>query len=473
MNNEHLMPTEILIKDKKKMTKGKVVRAAIWGPSKVLQVQTAENEDYYLLYFRNSFIFGDQLGIIQDGSFIAQVFNDGIVIEESHPILYVVIPKKTVTILSRNKLFPHLQTHFSSQETSYIATTLDSFFESSILVKLIDEIYFQHKRNGQFKKAYQILQIFAGFMPDLKSVKERMSSREFHSTHDFYQSSNLSTIYKKDPLYVELYCIKNQDNPDARIMLEKILNENGSYDVLILLWLEKVRRTRDICDIKAQTEVALSILPIEQWILILTMENINPFHELSEAKVMIDKMMEMGDYEKSAILLLNFMDDLPTEYNSILKTLWENVGAEFVESHLNQFVRLLQKQENDDYKKHLEAQIYQLIVTMLKEYDLKSVYDKLQPLQLALPHSLLFRKLTKMVNLLEDPDRMMELGDYYAEFKQYDPAIDCYSWEMELKPKDPDPVWKICKMYQNKGMAAEASAYQKVFAQLKDIQESV
>ena len=67
---------------------------------------------------------------------------------------------------------------------------------------------------------------------------------------------------------------------------------------------------------------------------------------------------------------------------------------------------------------------------------------------------------------------MMELGDYYAEFKQFDLAIDCFFWEMELQPQDPSPVWKISKMYQSKGMIKEAAAYQKVFAQLKSNQET-
>ena len=78
-----------------------------------------------------------------------------------------------------------------------------------------------------------------------------------------------------------------------------------------------------------------------------------------------------------------------------------------------------------------------------------------------------------MVELLEDPDRMMELGDYYAEFKQFDKAIDCFFWEMELQPQNPSPVWKISKMYQSKGMVKEAAAYQKIYEQLKSNQETV
>ena len=67
----------------------------------------------------------------------------------------------------------------------------------------------------------------------------------------------------------------------------------------------------------------------------------------------------------------------------------------------------------------------------------------------------------------ENPDRMMELGDAYMEFKQFDQAIECYFWEMELRPQDPEPVLQICKCYQQKGMWSEAEVYQKIFTQLK------
>jgi tetratricopeptide (TPR) repeat protein len=468
MNNELIMPT-ILIKDKKKTISGSVVRAVICGTSKILQVQIADAEDYYLIYFRNTCIFGDQLATVQEGSFIAQAFRDGLVIETSHPILSAVVPKQMVSIQPRNKLFLQLQNHFSPQEISYIATTLDAFFEKTTLVKVIDQFYFEYKRNGQFLKAYQILQILQEFVPELKSVKERISSREFHSAHLFYHSSGFTDILKKDPLYIELFCFKNRFIPDARNMLEEILKESQAYVELILLWFEQVKSSHDTGKLKDYTEIALNFLPIDQWILILAEEKINPFHVLPEAKIMIDNMIKKGNYETAAISLLNFMDDLPTSYESILKKVWESAGVEFVEAHLAQFVKIIKRHGNDDYSQHLETQIYQLIVMMLKEFDLKTVYEKLLPLEKALQHSFQIRKLKKMVELQEDPDRMMELGDYFAEFKQYDPAIDCYSWEMELKPQDPDPVLKISKMYQKKGMAAEAAVYQKVFSQLKDI----
>jgi hypothetical protein len=467
INKEHIMPTEITIKDNKRTAKGNVVRGAIYGGSKVLHVKTTEDDSFYLVYFRNSLIFGDKLEKAEEGSFIEKAFQDGLVVEESHPILSALIPKSQVSIPNPNKVFPQIQSHFSPQESAYIATTLDSFFEKSQLAKVIDQFYFDFRRNGKFMKAFQILKISTYFMPQFN---ERLTSREFHSYDDFYQPSNLPSILKKDPLYAELYCYKNRLNPDVYPFLEEILGTNDGFVETILLWLEKVKKGQKAESIEKMTHLALKFINLKEWVMILGQEKINPFHELPEVRILIEKMVKEGNYKTAALVLLNFIDDLPTPYEPILKKVWENLDAEFVGSHLDHFITILQRQVNVEDQKQSETQISQLIVSLLKGYDLKAVYEKLLPLKKVLPHSIVIRKLGKMVKMMEDPDHMMELGDHYVEFNQYDQAIDCYFWEMELNPQDPEPVWKISKMYQQKGMFQEAAEYQKVFSQLKSAQ---
>jgi tetratricopeptide (TPR) repeat protein len=467
INKEHIMPTEITIKDNKRTLKGNVVRGAIFAGSKVLHVKTTDAEDFYLVYFQNNFIYGDKLDKVADGSFIDKTFQAGLVVEAPHPILSSLIPKPFVTIPNRSKVFSQIPSHFSPQERALIAATLDSFFEKDQLVKVIEQIYFDYRRNGKFMKAFQVLQISTDFIPQLY---ERLATRELHSYDEFYHSSDLPSIFKKDPLFAELYCYKNRSNPDAYLFLEEILKTKDCFVEMTLLWLENVRRYQKAESIEKMTRLALKFVTLKEWVFILSEEKINPFHVLPEARSFIEKMIKEGNYETAALALLNFIDDLPDTYEPILKQVWENLDAEFVGSHLAHFISILQRKMNVENQKQSELQISQLIVSMLKGYDLKTVYDKLLPLKKVLPHSMVIRKLTKMVALLEDPDHMMELGDHYVEFKQYDQAIDCYFWEMELKPQDPEPVWKICKMYQQKGMLQEAAEYQKVFSQLKNAQ---
>lgn len=454
---------EITVKEKKRILKGQLLRAALWARTKIIEMKTADQEKYYLIYYKNSLIYGDKLDQVTEGSFIHQAFNKGIAIEAPHPLINAIIPHSTVSIPNKHKLFTQLETHFSLQEIAYIATMLDSFFAKDELVKIIDKIFYHYRRNGSFIKSFQIIQILSDFEPSLKSVNERLNSPEFLQYHDFYHSSSLSAIQKKDPLFVELYCFQNRAQPDNYYFLEKIYTEHNCPAEVLLLWLEKIKETQKAESIENYTAIARRLMPMKNWMLILSMMNINPYRALPEAKTVIKQMMDEGGAETAALYLLNYIHDLPSSYDAILDQLWENLNSRFVAEHLNEFIVMLQHDRGHDTKQ-TEEKIFQLAVILLEEYDIKSVWEKLLPIQTIYPHSVVMQKLKKMLVLEEDADGMMELGDDYAEFRQYDKAIDCFFWEMELQPQNPVPVQKISKMYQQKGMAEEAVAYQKLYA---------
>ncbi|MEY2191940.1 tetratricopeptide repeat protein [Neobacillus sp. BF23-41] len=470
MDNKLIMPTEMSIKDKKHNVKGNIIRAAVFTRSKVIEVMTADQERYYLIYYKNSLIFGEKLDRIEEGTFIDKAFHEGIIIESPHPLLSALIPLVNVTIPNKNNLFSQLQIHYSLQEMVYILTTLDSFFQKEQLIKIIDKVFFHFRRNGKFMKSFQIIQMLADFTPTLKSAQERLASLEFSSYNHFYHSSSLPVIQMKDPLYVELYCFKNRTNPDERILLEEIVSKQDDL-VELLLWLENAGKSKEAKSIEKYTSIALRFVTMEEWMLILAQLNINPFLVLPDSKSFIKKMLKDGNYEKAALCILDFIDDMPASYDAILLLIWENSDPSFVIEHLDEFIKLLQHLPHAEKTRQFEQKVFQFAEILLKEHDLKTVHEKLIPIQKVIPDLDVIRKISEMVNLLEDPDRMMELGDYYAEFKQFDQAIDCFFWEMELQPQNPSPVRKISKMYQSKGMVKEASAYQKIFAQLKSNQE--
>ena len=185
----------------------------------------------------------------------------------------------------------------------------------------------------------------------------------------------------------------------------------------------------------------------------------------------MDKLIHEGHYDRAASYLLNFIDDLPASYHDTLKEVWGNLDAGFIVSHLDAYIIGVQQLAQENAQKQSEQKLSHLVGKLLEIYDLKTVHEKLQPIQRLFPQSLVIQKVQRMTNLVEDPDHMMELGQYYAEFKQYDEAIECFSWEMELHPADTLPVHQLSKMYQNKGMVEEASAYQQIYNQLKRNQE--
>ncbi|QCJ41308.1 hypothetical protein FAY30_05030 [Bacillus sp. S3] len=467
MDNEMIKSTEISIRDKKIVEKGKVRRAAIFSRTKVIEVITADDENVYLIYYKNSLIYGAKLDKIEEGTFINKAFHEGIVIETSHPILTALIPHVSVSIPIKNKLFSQLQQHFSLQEVTYIATTLDSFFEKDQLIGMIDKIFFHLRRSGKFMKSFQVLQLLSDFVPSLKSAKERMASHEFTSYQNFYQSLDYPSISQKDPLFVELHCFKNRSHSNERMVLENVLRKQDGLTAL-LLWLENANRLQNPQTIEQYTDIALGFITIEEWMLVLGQLRINPFRVLPDSKVILWTMINKGNYEQAASCLFKFVHDLPSSYDDALEIIWENCDAKFVLSHLDEFAPFLQHLSHTENTKQLEDKIFQIAVNMLNEHDLPSVHNKLLAIEKLYPQSGVMRKINEMITLVEDPDRMMELGDYYAEFKQFDKAIDCFFWEMELQPQNPSPVQKISKMYQYKGLSKEAADYQKIYQQLNN-----
>ncbi|MFB5196500.1 tetratricopeptide repeat protein [Neobacillus sp. KR4-4] len=471
MDNNQIMPTEISIKNKKHMVKGNVIRAVVYARSKVIQLSTVDQERYYLIYYNNALIFGGKLDQVEKGTFIYKATQEGITIEFPHPILRALIPEETVTIPNKSNLFSRLQLDYSPQEMVYILTTLDSFFEKEQLIKAIDKVFFHFRRNGKFLKSFQILQMLADFAPNFKSAQERLTAQEFSSYHHFYHSSSLPAILSKDPLYVELNCFKNRTNPEEQKCLEEIVNKQDGL-VELLLWLENTEKLIGTKSIEKYTGRALRFVTMEEWMLILAQLNINPFRVLPDSESVINKMLQAGNYEKTALCLFRFINDLPASFNANLLIIWDHSDSTFVIEHFDEFIKLLQHLPHSEKTRRFEQKVFQCAEFLLKEHDLKTVYEQLSPIQMVIPGLEVMKKISEMVGLLENPDRMMELGDYYAEFKQFDQAIDCFFWEMELDPQNPAPVRKISKMYQSKGMIQEAAAYQKVLTQLKSNQET-
>ncbi|MEH7544582.1 MULTISPECIES: tetratricopeptide repeat protein [Bacillaceae] len=452
------MVNEISIKDKKHTLKGTLARGAVFARSKVIEVLTENDEKWYLIYYKNTLVYGAKLDHIVEGTFIQKVFTEGIVLDSSHPVLAALMPHLSVTIPAKSKLFSHLQLHFPLQEVAFIATTLDAFYEKEQLITLLDKVYFHFKRSGKFLKSFQVVQLLHDFSPSLKSAKERLDSHEFNPYHLIYHSKDLPSLYEKDPLFVELHCFRHRSQQKEREFLLK--KQDGL--VALMLWLE----LPDAGKVEKYTEIALQFITMEDWILLLSQIHINPFSNLLEAKPTLEKMLQAGRVEKAALCLFPFIEDLSSAYDDMLERIWEKSDPDFVLAHIKEWILALKHLPDNHPHHQWEEKLFQLSVKLLDLYDLPSVEEKLLAFQVVFPTSEVIRKIKEMAALVEDPDRMMTLGDYYAEFKQYDKAIDCFAWEMELQPQNPSPIRKISKMYQFKGLVKEAAAYQQILNHL-------
>lgn len=457
---------EISIKHKKKAFKGNVVRAAIFARCKVIEATHSNDVRFYLIYYKNSLIYGDEIGAVQEGSFIDKAFRQGIVYVSPHPILSHLLPREAVLIPNKKKLFSHLQDRYSLPEIAYIATCLDSFFTKEQLEEIIQKIFDHFKRNGNHLKAYQVIRMLKEFVPDSSAAQDRFNSLEFHTYHELYRS-DLASIREKDPLYYEQYCFENRFKAEERALLKSMLEEQNRSLESLLYWVEEAGTQQTVDSVEKYTSIALKHFSCGEWLSILTRTNVNPFKELPESKSYIENMVENQKYQEATALLLAFAHDLPDDFLSLWKSLWPHLDTQFVIDHLVELTSAMNQFSALDERKPLDPWLHNLAIQLFKENDLHTVQQKLSPVKNAFPHSAVLRKIDNMSAWSEDPDRMMQLGKYYAEFEQFDEAIECFFLEMEFHPEDASPVWQLSKMYQYKGMVSEAEAYQQFFTELK------
>ncbi|MFZ3579399.1 tetratricopeptide repeat protein [Virgibacillus sp. DJP39] len=457
---------EIVIKDKKKVHKGTIVNLTLFAKMKILQVETVLSEQFYLVFYNNSIIYGDLLPTIEKGSFIDQARNLGISFEKNNPLIPALITSKSIKTPNTSNIFNYLQDHYTLKDVAYIATALDSFFPKEKLTQVIDKIILHFRRNGNFLEAFQVNQLLSTFSSSL-ATQDRLVSDEYKTYSQFYSSSSLSSIYKKDPLYVEFYCFENRHDPSTHTLLEDHLLSEERYSEVLCLSLERFINNPGAYPIEFYTDIARKFIPFKQWLKILVTFNVNPFHILRESQQTIEKMIDDKQYEDAATCLLPFIDNLPASYDGLLTRVWSHIDHHIIEARLNDFLPLLERFIKVNGLKDSEHTIALLVEKLFINNDLQAVDDLLTPIRKLASHSLSLNKVSNMVKLSDNLDRMMELGDYFAEFKQYDQALECFFWEMELQPQDPDPVWRIMKMYQQKGVSDEAKAYQQLYTQLK------
>src|SRR3954469_13305538 len=115
MSNELALPIEIVLKEKKKIIKGQVIRAVLFSRFKTIEIRTSLNESYFLIYYKNSFIYGELVENVEKGSFIDKVCHEGMVVPSNHPFLKVLIPVETIMIPNKHKLFSNLPKQYSLQ----------------------------------------------------------------------------------------------------------------------------------------------------------------------------------------------------------------------------------------------------------------------------------------------------------------------------------------------------------------------
>jgi tetratricopeptide (TPR) repeat protein len=441
-------------------------RIAFYRDIAFVEAFNSQRELHYLFFYKEQFLTCKKALKLRRSSFIEQAFKEGIVFLCPHPLADQLIKQNTKSkVISFNDLHKKLQTTMTLQEASYIFRALDAFLSPDKLFRLIRNHYYQYRRNGQFLHAYRILRILAEVSSENPWVRQTMADLNFHPYEKIYKQHPLKLL-EQDPLYSASELWKNRlEQENNETLQQLLLNKNQKLTVTALM-IENVQHNP--CHETLQ--------PLTLWLrshfndddcreLLYLLAKDIPTNS-GFLQQLLQDMMETGNYEKALELLCNAPAIASTVDANLLTELFEGIQWHKTSTpieKLNDIIITVLQKEPEKLDKILKS----CVRSLLTDHDVSYVAEWMAPLQskkISLP---IAEKIKKMNGLLDDPDHQSQLGEFYYQFNIIDRAIDCFSWDMELRPNDPVPVKWLSRLYQEKGMANEAKAYHQVLMEMQ------
>ncbi|MCP3739872.1 hypothetical protein [Rossellomorea sp. BNER] len=426
---------------------------------------TDEHEHYYLIFYKEQFLTAKKTNKLRRQSFIEEAFKKGIVFLCPHPVATELIQKyKSLKIITFNQLYTTCRNSYSPQEVSLIFRALDSFISTEKLVRLIRKEFYQYRRDGKFLHAYQILWILKELAPDHSWVKQSNQDHSFSKYEKIYQQS-YKELLQNDPHYVYQKVWEDRDQLNNQEILEKFLQKEGLTPTLTAYKLEEFNKNQTDSYYQSLLHFLNSTYPPEIILDIHACLASELPKYLPIQQYQFDYFLKLKQFEEALQVLVK-SPALTIKNQNSLTGIFEEIDWESSSiplEKMSQIVIPLLKNQPEKLNQILKS----CIKALIQHHDVQYIEEWLMPLsehKLKIP---IAERIKEMGRLHEDPDQQSKLGEYYYQYQQLDRAIECFTWDMELKPNDPSPIKWLNRLYQEKGMAHESKAYQQLLIQMQ------
>ncbi|WP_226035359.1 tetratricopeptide repeat protein [Aquibacillus saliphilus] len=440
-------------------------KMAIYKQCKVIETVDTEQMHYYLIFYKDNFLNGVKADSVKINSHIHKSFTQGLTFDGDHPITKEVIRhQQPFSFIRFNQLYKKVEQKYSLIETVMIFTFFNSFILETEIKRLLQKVYYQYRRNGQLLGAYQSLKIFQQYDDNYRFVEDMLNNMQFQKYEEMYQ--DLELLIKKDPTYLELVSFNHLDQQDySKILLKLYQQQNRWLDELaIRLHMLSTDFAEDNFE-RVNTIIQQQFDSHEQTA-ILTRIGKNNDKNPKFKQLLLDNLLQSEQHNETIeFLITTDVQPSPSQLSSILLSfqLVDNYVLTPLFDQLN--VRLIELFNHDH--KALEKSTAQCVSSFFGQYDLQQIRKWFAVFHDADIHLPIENKLKKMQALEDDPDQQFTLGELYLDFNQLEKSIDCFKWEMELKPEDPKPVQFLNRIYNQLGNQDEAVAYQQLLIQMQ------
>lgn len=450
----------IMVKDKKQSIQLKVRRMSIYKQSKIIEATDVQEQTYYIFFYHERYLTYAIPKESSKHSHVINSFKQGITLYAPHPLIAsVVSPYPQFKKQSYSDLFKKIQYEYDPQETALIASYFESFISKEKIADYIQTLFFKERRDGKLLSCYRIFSILKDFHPNHSLIDTFSRDMEFDKYEALYKQED-KTILSKDPIYVEekLYSSKH----DSFQKLAALYLEQNRWIDLAAIYIKHVvntQKTDDYDKLKSLIEEhfndinggeiledlyarGLTIHPLQQDLLNSYMEH----EKLDEMLNLISKHKLTLQVSQSQALT-KLVKEKGITPGSIQPKGLQKLFLTFVAANDRQAVDIL----------------HQAVSSLLNDHTLSYLEEWAQSFRgitLAVP---ILQMIDEMNQIVEDPNQQGRLGELYHYFHQPKLAIECMSWDMELRNDDPKPVEWLAKLYRELGMDAEHKAYQQLY----------
>jgi hypothetical protein len=437
-------------------------RVAFYLQAEIIEAfNEAKNEVYYLFFYKSHYLTACKAKKLRRNSFIERAFKDGLVFEAPHPIINKLLSSDSPYKLTTFKpLVNKLEKLYSKHERAFILTFFESFYPKKDLFHEISSIFYEYRRNGQMFLGYRIVRILNDFAPKHSLVKELTGNLIFNKYAELYHQFS-EKLLQKDPIFAESILFSRREEPQRFHQLIHCYEKDSRSLDLIALYSDKMTDApsndfyKPFLNLLHQTFNEHDTIAILEKLSRKIPAYLPLQQDLFNAYVKAHKMNKVLTLVNQQEFHLNKSES--RTFGSILDDL--NFEDEFIQPEM---LRSLIKTVMKFFPDRVEDFLYKSVVTLLNTHELTYVKEWLDPFKESHSHLQLFEKVDTMLKFNDDLDQMQTLGELYVEFKQLDKAIECFCWEMELKPSDPKPLQWLAKIYQDKGMEHEADAFRQL-----------
>ncbi|SFB29036.1 hypothetical protein SAMN04488072_11372 [Lentibacillus halodurans] len=441
-------------------------RMVLYLGAGIIEAWSKNHEAYYLFFYKHDFLTAVKAKKLRRCSFIASAFKQGMVFNAPHPFIDELLSANHPCRTTRfEPLLKKLDKHYTPQEKAFILTFFESFISKKQLFNEITSIFYTYRRNGQNFLGYRIVRILMDFAPGHSLVRQLSSDWSFREYADLYHHQS-EKVLDKDLIFAEKVLSSEKDQDDCFHRLITLLDKQSRWIDMMALYGDKLIENPSENSYYPLLNLLNRHFDKEQTMCILE----NLYHQQPRFAPLKQDLLQIYIELNKIEQVLNILED-PDYYIEPPQT--ESIGGMLEQLDLASLslqpeqLQTLFKLTIDWHPEKAEHLIHRYTAILLNTSEPGFIKELLKPFIEQRAVHPIYLKVDAMEKFSDNLDQMQVLGELYYEFSQPEQAIECFSWEMELKPEDPQPLKWLSKIYQELGMTNEADAYRKLFINLQ------